>query len=624
MENGKIKFESRNILKENIEKIGKLFPNVIVEGKNGKEIDFESLKQELSSEIIEGPKERYQLTWPGKKEAKAISILPTTKTLRPLKEKSLNFDNTKNIYIEGDNLYALKILQESYLGKIKCIYIDPPYNTGKNLIYKNDFSKDIKEELKDSGQIDEQGQKLVSNPKTEGKFHSNWLNMMYPVLRLARDLLKDDGILICAIDENEVNTLGIILKEIFKQEQYCITIVHNPRGIQGTNFSYTNEYAYFVFKSEEAHIVNRKISVEDIDWRNLRDNGSESLRTDARNCFYPIIIENDKIIGFGDVVKNPEVHPSQTEKKGNQYYVYPIDKQGIERKWRYARQSVEEIKDKLKATKAGGKYEILLGKDFGTYRTVWEDSRYDANEYGKKILNSLVKNNPFDFPKSLYTVYDCIYAVVGDDKDSIVLDFFSGSATTAHAVMQMNADEKEHDGKRKYIMVQYPEKANETYPTICDVGQERIKQAGKKIKEETKADIDYGFRVYKIDTSNMKDIYYLPNELKQEQLYLFEDAIKKDRTADDLLTQVILSLGLQLDVDIVEKEILGNKIFFVSDNSLVACFDEKINNEIINEICKVKPSKIIFRETAFNDDNSRINIYEKIKEKLPKAEVKMM
>lgn len=613
----KLDMESKDIIESNIEKIEKIFPNVVTEGK----IDFGALKQELSKDIIDSNKEKYQLTWPGKKESILIANTPINKTLRPLKEKSVDFDNTQNIYIEGDNLETLKLLQESYLNKIKCIYIDPPYNTGRNLIYKNDYSKKENEELLSSGEINNEGDRLTTNSSSNGRFHSDWLSMIYSRIKLSRNLLTEDGVLICAIDENEVNTLGLILSEVFNSELYCITVVHNPRGIQGTNFSYTHEYAYFVFKNSGKRIGNRKIDESEIDYRNLRDNGSDSLRTDAKNCFYPIIIENNKIVGFGDVLYDTNIHPQQNEIIDNKLYIYPIDKSGIERKWRYARQTVDEIKEMLKVKEINGKYEILLGKNFGTYRTVWNDARYDANEYGKKLLNELVPNNPFDFPKSLYTVYDCIYAVIGNDKNAIVLDYFSGSATTAHAIMQVNSED---NGNRKYIMVQFPENGNDIYPTICDVGETRIKEAGKKIKEETNADIDYGFRVYKVDSSNMKDVYYEPSKLNQTQLNMFESNIKEDRTSEDLLTQVILDLGLTLDLKIEERDILGNKVYFVAENSLVACFDDKINIDIINEICKVQPLKVVFRESSFRNDSDKINTFERIKKLSPETEVNVL
>src|SRR3989338_2580849 len=329
----------------------------------------------------------------------------------------------ENLIIKGNNLLALHSLSKRFAGKVKLIYIDPPYNPeskSNTFCYNNSFNE------------------------------STWLTFMRNRLEVAKTLLKNDGVLIVAIDENEHLQLGVLLKEIFKNyEIHCITIVHNPRGVQGTNFSYTHEYAFFVIPKGKKSVGNRKIESDDIDWRNLRDNGGESLRTDAKNCFYPIIIEDEKVVGFADVVKTDKHPEAQTIKKGSQFYIYPIDKEGIERKWRYARQSVEEIKHLLRAKKTKTGYEIEIGKDFGTYRTVWIDPRYDANEYGTKLVKSLVPDCRFDFPKSLYNVYDCLYAIVADDKEAVVLDFFAGSGTTAHALLELN---KEDGGNRKFII----------------------------------------------------------------------------------------------------------------------------------------------------------------------------
>jgi len=352
----------------------------------------------------------------------------------------------ENLILKGNNLLALHTLKTQFRGKVKLIYIDPPYNPDtktNTFAYNNYFN------------------------------HSSWLTFMKNRLEVAKELLTKDGVLIVAIDDNEQFYLGVMLEELFKEyEVHCITIVHNPRGIQGTNFSYTHEFAFFVIPQGIKSIGDRKIKDEDIDWRNLRDNGGISLRTDAKNCFYPIIVENDKVVDFGEVLPNDK-HPHQTEKHGQRYYVYPIDKEGIERKWRYARQSVEDIKHLLRAKKTKSGYEIEIGKDFGMYRTVWIDPRYDSNEYGTKIVNSLVENNIFDFPKSLWNVYDCLYAVIANDKDAIVLDFFGGSGTTAHAVLELNKD----GGNRKFIIC-------EQMHYVETVTRERI----RKVIEQNKTD----------------------------------------------------------------------------------------------------------------------------------------
>lgn len=350
---------------------------------------------------------------------------------------------TDNLIIKGNNLLALHSLKKEFAGKVKLIYIDPPYNTrnptADTFIYNNNF-KD-----------------------------STWLTFMRNRLEIGKKLLSKDGCLIIAIDENEHSYLGVLLHELFDTEYeiHNITIVHNPRGVQGTNFSYTNESAYFVIPKGKKSIVDRKIAPDEIEWRNLRDNGGESLRTDAKNCFYPIIVKNEKIVGFGEVLLDDRKHPKQEEKKDGYSYIYPIDIQGIERKWRYARQTVEGIKDLLRVKKVKNHLEIELGKNFGTFRTVWQDARYDANEYGKKLINDLVPNCPFSFPKSLWNVYDCLYSVVGKDKEAIILDFFGGSGTTAHAVEELN---KNDNGKRQFILCEQMDYINTvTVPRVAEV-----------------------------------------------------------------------------------------------------------------------------------------------------------
>ena len=360
-------------------------------------------------------------------EADAEGKLPV---LKEVKSKEINTDPDKptHILIEGDNFHALSVLAYTHEKAIDVIYLDPPYNTGaKDWKYNNDFV-DINDAYR----------------------HSKWLSMMSNRLKVAKRLLKRDGVLICAIDENERDRLGLLLEEMFKDhELHCITIVHNPRGIQGNNFSYTHEYAYFLFRRGLKVIGTRKIRDNEIDWRNLRDNGGESLRTDAKNCFYAVIVENEKIVGFGDVLPK-EIHPTkQTESTGSRHFVYPIDRKGIERKWRYARQTVEEIQHLLRPKEIKTGFEIEIGKDFGTVRTVWQDSRYDANENGTKLVHDLVSESDFDFPKSVYNTYDCIASILYERKNAIVLDYFAGSGTTGHAVMMLN---KEDDGQRQFIL----------------------------------------------------------------------------------------------------------------------------------------------------------------------------
>lgn len=392
-------------------------------------------KEELVREIgkLEKKlKKNYGLVWEDKLEDVATLCKEKLPVLGEDKKKEIETDKNKpvNILIEGDNYHALSVLNYTHKGMIDVIYIDPPFNTGaKDWKYNNDYV-DINDQWR----------------------HSKWLSMMFKRLQLAKSLLKRDGVLICAIDDNEFHHLGCLFENIFNGwEMHCVTIVHNPRGIQGSNFSYTHEYAYFVFRKGLKVIGARKIKVEDIDWRSLRDNGGESLRTDARNCFYPIIVEDEKVIGFGDVLNNNEHPLEQTVKKGNSFYVYPIDKQAIERKWRYARQSVESIQHLLKAKKTTKGYEIEIGKDFGTVRTVWQDSRYDSNENGTKLVHALVPDSTFDFPKSVFNTYDCIAPILYERKNALVLDYFAGSGTTGHAVLMLNKEDGD-SGRRKFIL----------------------------------------------------------------------------------------------------------------------------------------------------------------------------
>ena len=650
----KMRMESIDMTAQNVEKIGALFPNCITEtkdetGKPKKAINFDLLRQMLSGDVIEGD-EAYEFTWVGKKAAIVEANKPIRKTLRPCPEESVNWDSTENLYIEGDNLEVLKLLQESYLGKVKMIYIDPPYNTGRNYIYRNDFSLDSDEYDEQAGLIDENGARLASNPVGSARFHSAWISMMYSRLIVARNLLTDDGVLVCAIDENELFSLGALLKEVFGEGSFdhvCVSVVHNPRGQQGKNFSYTNEYAIFVFPKALKVIADRRIDDEDVDWSPLRNWGSESERTDAKNCFYPVIVRDNKIIGFGDVSPD-DYHPKQTEQKNGTYYVYPIDRQGIERKWRYARQTVESIWSMLRPKKTATGYDIELGKTFGVQKSIWDDKRYDANEYGTKLVSELVPGGGFSFPKSLYTVYDSVYAGTANDKDAIVMDFFSGSGTTAHAVMKLNAED---GGHRKYIMVQLPENLNDAMsrpgldarlkenisttleflkqqgyePTICSIAKERIKKAAKKIWEENKdAKFDGGFRVLKLDDTNMKDVYYAPAEYDQSLLSMLESNIKDDRTDLDLLFGCLLEWGLPLSLPYQSENIEGCTVHNYNDGDLIACFDEDIPDSVIKAIAKMQPLRAVFRDSSFNGSPAKINVEEIFKLMAPDTSVKVI
>ena len=609
----KLEMKSKDILKDNVEYILKRFPNILKDNK----IDFEMLKQELSDEIIENKKEKYELTWVGKKKAILIANKSVEKTLLPLKDKSNDFENTKNIIIEGDNLEALKILQESYLNKIKCIYIDPPYNTGNDFVYNDDFSKSEEKELSESGQIDEYNNRLTTNTDANGKYHSDWLSMIYPRLKLARNLLKDDGVIFISIDENEVHNLRKICDEIFGERNFVSQLgwqkVYAPKN-QARYFSNDYEFILCYAKNIDNFSVGELPRTESMNARYKNPDNDPRGDWKPGDCVGSGVRKN----GYYDV-KSPN----------GKIYNVPEGKH-----WVYAPETMEQlIKDNR----------IWWGKDGNSFPAVKQflsevGGRKASNllsfeEYGhtdmaKKDLIKIfpdLEKVPFDTPKPVKLMK--MLALLGMDDNEIIMDFFAGSGTLGEAIMRLNS---ETNGNRKYILVQIPEKLdnevanNKGLNTIADITEERIRRAGKKIKEETNADIDYGFRTYRIDTSNMKDIYYEPSKLNQAQLNMFESNIKDDRTAEDLLTQVILDLGLTLDLRIEEKNISNNKVYFVAENSLVACFDNEINIDILNQICEIKPLKVVFRESSFRNDSEKINAYERIKKLSPETEISVI
>lgn len=612
--------KSKDIITGNIDKVGEIFPNVIVESENGRSIDFNSLKQELSSVLVEGNKEKYQLTWPGKKDAILIANTSTNNTLRPIRKKSVDFDKTQNIYIEGDNLEALKILQESYLNKIKCIYIDPPYNTGNDFIYNDNFNKTEKEELISSGRMDENGNILISkdiNNESKGRFHSNWLSMMYPRLKLARNLLSDDGVLVVSISDAEFDNLKKICDEIFGEHNYCGDIIWNStKSVTSTALiSVSHTYNFIYFKNKQYFIQNR------LEFRMPEDgSGFENPDNDIRG---PWKADPFQVGGWRPNQQYEIVNP----KTGVKYR----PNEGCSWKNDYNKY-LELVKDNR----------IVFGKngDSGPQRkrflyeanergkvvkTIWDDVETTTN--GTMLLKKLFDNiSVFDNPKPVEFIKRILQ--LATKKDSIVLDFFSGSATTAHSVMELNSED---NGNRRYILIQIPELCvkdsqayKNGYKTICDIGEERIRRAGNKIKEKTNANIDYGFRVYKIDSSNMNEVYYKPNDISQKQLNMFEANIKEDRTGEDLLTQVILDLGLTLDLKIEEKNILNNKIYLVNGNSLIACFDDNMDINIVNKICEYKPLRAVFKDSSFKSDNDKINLQEKFKKLSPETEVNVI
>lgn len=626
----KLDMESKNIVDENIERISELFPNVIVESTNGKAIDFELLKQELSKEIVDGAKEKYQLTWPGKKEAIVNANTPSKNTLRPIKEKSVDFDYTENIYIEGDNLEVLKILQESYLNKIKCIYIDPPYNTGSDFIYNDKFSKSENEELNESGQIDEDGNRMISNNQSNGRFHSDWLSMMFSRLKLARNLLSKDGLIFVSIDDNEQANLKKVCDEIFGEKNFigifCINTTPNARDYG--HIGKMHEYALFYAKNIDFAKSNmipeeeKKFTYSDeIGGFNIHPlyNSNEAFTPANRpNLYYPFYVNPNSKTKDGFYEIGLENRPGWIE-------VYPPKsvKNGVQFVWRWGKEerSKTNLNKEIVGYKVDNEFRIVqkMRNSAKLIRSFLYDGGYTSRK-GTAEVEEIIGSKIFSFPKPVELIK--LFLKSASNEDSIVLDFFSGSGTTAQAVMELN---NEDNGNRRFILVQLPEKIDKKeFETICDLGQERIRKAAKKIKQETNANIDYGFRVYKVDSSNMKDVYYKPSDLGQKNLFDMMSNIKEDRTPEDLLTQVMLDLGLTLDLKIEAKTILNNKVFYVADNALVACFDDIVDINIIDEICKCKPLKVVFKDMSFKSDKDKINLEERVKKLSPDTEISIL
>ena len=634
------KMHTANLVAKNIEKLTALFPNCITEGRNEqgeivKGVDFELLRQELSNVLIDGEQERYTLNWVGKKESILAANAPIAKTLRPYREESVNFDTTENLFIEGDNLDALKLLQENYLGKVKMIYIDPPYNTGTAMIYKNNFAQSSKEFFIQSQQYDEDGNRLVTNIESNGRFHSDWLSMMYSRLKLTRHLLRDDGFVILAMDDSEIENLIKICDEVFGRENKIglITVVHKPEGRNQEKFLGTsNEFALIYAKNKIKANFNDVI----LDKEKLTDyiysdklgkykrknfirkaDGKYATREAKPKFWYPIYVSQD--------LKHISLN-----KLDDYYEVYPIIENGVERTWKTLPETFNLLnKNKeIEADYESGKiviYEKMREKQ--VIKTHWIKKEYHAYHFGTKVLDNLLESKTFDFPKSLYLMIDLLKITV--KPNDLILDFFAGSGTTAHAVMQLNAED---NGNRKFICVQLPEKTDEKseafkagYSTIAEITKERIRRAGSQILQnlDENKSLDVGFRVLKIDSSNMKDIYYQPEQYDKTMLDQMVSHIKEDRTAEDLLFQVMLDWGIELSLPIERKTIDGSEVYFVAGNTLVACFD-KFTMNVVDEIAKVKPLRVVSTELAIVHDQDKTNIKEHFKQLSSDTEVRFL
>ena len=602
--------QTTSIVDENIRRIGELFPNCLTEVKDEKgrpkvAIDFDQLRQELSRDIVEGPEERYQFTWPDKRNAIRLANAPTTDTLRPCREESVDFDNTQNLYIEGDNLQVLKLLRENYLGKVKMIYIDPPYNTGNDFVYNDNFDLDKQEYVHNSGQYDEEGNQLVANTESNGRFHTDWLNMIYPRLKVAKDLLSEDGVIFISIDDNEQRNLKILCDEVFGNSNFVAMIPWRKRTAKSdVPFGVSQDYEWIIVYAK-SNMFNASVEGKERKyyttpdfpnrpWR-VHDLTKQTTASERPNSFFTIV--NPKT--GEEYPANPNRTWAITEETFEQYYkenrmVFPGDYDFLNISKPVLRYWKEN--DMQKAGDSFGRVAVStkLPEEIG------------MSQDGTKEVTVIFKGKIFSFPKPTSLIK--FYLQIINDNSALILDFFSGSATTAHAVMQLNAED---GGKRKFIMVQLPEKTDEKseaykagYKNICEIGKERIRRAGKKIKEEsplTTQDLDTGFRVLKLDSSNMQDVYYTPADFNERDL--FEDNIKTDRTDEDLLFQTMIELGIPLSAKIEQKQIAGKTVWNVADGYLLACFDEDVNETTITEIARQQPYYFVMRDKSLASDN---------------------
>ena len=622
----KLKMQTADCVQDNISRIAELFPECITEvsdkmGGVKNSVDFDKLRQLLSSEVVEGNEERYQFTWPDKRKAILAANAPINATLRPCPEESVDFDTTQNLYIEGDNLDVLKCLKETYLHKVKMIYIDPPYNTGNDFVYEDDFAESASEYLANSGQFDEQGNHLVTNTESNGRFHTDWLNMIYPRLKVARDLLAEDGVIFISIDDNEAKDLKNITDEVFGERNFLAQVVweraYSPINLM-KHFSPSHDYilcyaknidfavCHGIGRSDEA---NGRYSNPDNDPRGVWKASDLSVGPAVQENIYPITTPS------GRVVEPPAGRSWSLSRKA-------------------FRERLEDNRiwfgpngDNVPAMK---RFLSELRKTGITPMTIWKYTEVDHSQGATQKLAQLFNGKKyFDYPKPVSLIERCLQLY--SDKDSLILDFFSGSATTAHAVMQLNAED---GGNRKFIMVQLPELTDEKseaykagYKNICEIGKERIRRAGAKIKADsplTTQHLDTGFRVLKLDSSNMKDVFYSPKETEQQDLFALVDNVKPDRTSGDLLFQVMLELGATLDSKIEESMVDGKTIYNVGDGYLVACFDQEVSEDVVKAITKMQPMYAVLRDTSMADDATTTNFEQIFKTYAPNTTTKIL
>ena len=622
----KLRMQSSNGVEDNITKIAQLFPDCVTEtvdersGQPKHLIDFEKLKQNLSDSVISERAERYQFTWPDKSKAILLANSPINATLRPCREDSVDFDNTQNLYIEGDNLDVLKCLKETYLHKVKMIYIDPPYNTGNDFVYEDDFAQSSEEYLANSGQFDEQGNRMFTNAESNGRFHTDWLNMIYPRLKVARDLLTDDGVIFISIDDNEVENLRKVCDEVFGEQNFIATLIWE-RAFAPKNdakfISSSHDYIVMCAKRienfkigrlERTQEANARYSNPDNDPRGVWTSGDMLVKTYNKSCDYPITTPSGKIVNPvpGRCWRFSE--ESFLEKvKDNRIWFGP-EGNGVPRVKRF----LSELKFEGMAPTS-----ILFHKEVG-----------HSQEGSKEVTALFGDKGVFDGPKPV-RLLQRLLTLANLDDNSIILDFFSGSASTAHAVMKMNVEKNKHCS---FVMVQLPEhisekKKEQGYETVCEIGKERIRRAGKKIKEEsplTTQDLDTGFRVLKLDSTNMQDIYYSPKDISQADLFSQVDNVKPDRTGEDLLFQVMLELGATLDSKIETTTVAGKTIYNVAEGYLVACFDPDVTDDVVKSIAQMQPAYAVLRDTSMKDDSTATNFEQIFKTYSPDTVTKIL
>ena len=641
----KLRMQSSNGVEDNITKIAQLFPDCVTEivdersGQPKHLIDFEKLKQNLSDSVMSERAERYQFTWPDKSKAILLANSPINATLRPCREDSVDFDNTQNLYIEGDNLDVLKCLKETYLHKVKMIYIDPPYNTGNDFVYEDDFAQSSEEYLANSGQFDEQGNRMFTNAESNGRFHTDWLNMIYPRLKVARDLLTDDGVIFISIDDNEVENLRKVCDEVFGEQNFITQInwVSKSGGsaderyiIKATEYIlvYTKAKDSAIFGKEEAETSSDKYKLTD---KHEEERGKYTLKkldfrmtsqhyTEALN--YPVIDPDGNELWPGG--KNHRQDGGWNWRWSKAKYEWGVKNDFIQfvknnkGSWTLNTKQYQKVDNCNRPTERGL-----------AYRNFIPSSELNTTQ-GSRLIAEYFESKIFEYAKPHQLICKCM-KIANCDKNALILDFFSGSATTAHAVMQLNSED---GGNRKFIMVQLPEKTEEKseafkagYKNICEIGKERIRRAGKKIKEEsplTTQDLDTGFRVLKLDSTNMQDIYYSPKDISQADLFSQVDNVKPDRTGEDLLFQVMLELGVTLDSKIETTTVAGKTIYNVAEGYLVACFDPDVTDDVVKAIAQMQPAYAVLRDTSMKDDSTATNFEQIFKTYSPDTVTKIL